>query len=194
MKHIWLLLFVLIQPLSPSFAQSFVQFDVAQLNQLTLSPEKLSGQFTQQKYLADFDMQLASSGEFNYIKNQSVNWHTLAPIENKIIMTPHSITSVQGDKQVMHLQADSNPVVSVLSDIFFSVLTSQWQQLEVYFTLSGHIVDDQWQVVLLPKDSAISQAVSKIELQGDEYLRHLKFIEHNGDYTDIRFVNLRPER
>ncbi len=94
----------------------------------------------------------------------------------------------------MHLQADSNPVVSVLSDIFFSVLTSQWQQLEVYFTLSGHIVDDQWQVVLLPKDSAISQAVSKIELQGDEYLRHLKFIEHNGDYTDIRFVNLRPER
>ncbi|MEI8649740.1 hypothetical protein P4S73_20640 [Paraglaciecola sp. Hal342] len=72
MKHIWLLLFVLIQPLSPSFAQSFVQFDVAQLNQLTLSPEKLSGQFTQQKYLADFDMQLASSGEFNYIKTSQL--------------------------------------------------------------------------------------------------------------------------
>ncbi|QHJ12086.1 Outer-membrane lipoprotein carrier protein [Paraglaciecola mesophila] len=194
MKYLWLLLFVLLQPLSPSLAQSFGQFDVAQLNQLTLSPEKLSGQFSQQKYLADFDMQLASSGEFNYIKSQSVNWHTLAPIENKIVMTPQSITSEQGGTQIMQLQADSNPVVSVLSDIFFSVLTSQWQQLEVYFTFSGELDDGQWQVVLTPKDSAISQAISNIELQGDAYLRQLKFIEHNGDYTDIRFVNLRTKQ
>ncbi|GAC33413.1 outer membrane lipoprotein carrier protein LolA [Paraglaciecola polaris] len=193
MKYLWLLVFVPFLYSAQSSAQPFTQFDVVALNQLTLSPGSLSGQFSQQKYLADFDMQLASSGEFDYTKNQSVNWHTLAPIENKITMTPQSITSVQGNTQVMHLQADSNPVVSVLSDIFFSVLTSQWQQLEVYFTLSGQIDDGQWQVVLIPKDSAISQAVSKIELQGDAYLRHLKFIENNGDYTDITFKDLRHE-
>tara|TARA_R110000772_G_scaffold58136_5_gene131639 strand:- start:1940 stop:2521 length:582 start_codon:yes stop_codon:yes gene_type:complete len=193
MKYLWLLVFVPFLYSAQSSAQPFTQFDVVALNQLTLSPGSLSGQFSQQKYLADFDMQLASSGEFDYTKNQSVNWHTLVPIENKITMTPQSITSVQGNTQVMHLQADSNPVVSVLSDIFFSVLTSQWQQLEVYFTLSGQIDDGQWQVVLIPKDSAISQAVSKIELQGDTYLRHLKFIENNGDYTDITFADLRHE-
>ncbi|GAB2701795.1 outer membrane lipoprotein carrier protein LolA [Aliiglaciecola aliphaticivorans] len=170
------------------------QFDINALNAISSSPEFLQGQFVQQKYLNDFDVSLESTGEFDYLQGQVVHWHTLSPIQNLVTMTPSSIVSHQDDVEVMSLQAESNPVVTLLSEVFFSVLTSEWQKLENYFELSGEIDQQTWSVSLTPKDTALAQAISHVELKGDIYLRYLKFYESNGDYTEIQFDQLRQHK
>lgn len=172
----------------PVFANA--EFDIKKLNAVTNSPDYLQGKFIQQKYLQDFDMSIESNGTFHYSKNERVHWQTLEPIENLVVMTPNSIVSSQGNTQVMSLQADTNPVVTLLSDLFFSVLTSQWQNLETYFSLTGEVNGQVWKVQLVPKDATLAQAITRVELQGEKHLKFLKFFESNGDYTEINFIEL----
>ncbi|MEP4888967.1 MAG: outer membrane lipoprotein carrier protein LolA [Aliiglaciecola sp.] len=193
MKNVSLIrLFFFCLTLLPSLV--FAQFDINELNAISSSPEFLQGQFVQQKYLNDFDVSLESTGKFDYLQGQNVHWHTLTPIQNLVTMTPSSIVSSQGEVEVMSLQAESNPVVTLLSEVFFSVLTSQWQQLESYFVISGEVEAQTWSVLLEPKDAALAQAISHVELKGDAYLRYLKFYESNGDYTEIHFSQLSQQK
>ncbi|MDO6566967.1 outer membrane lipoprotein carrier protein LolA [Alteromonas sp. 1_MG-2023] len=199
--------------------QAFAEFSIQQLNAITHSPEYLRGEFTQKKYLKDFDVDIVSTGKFDYSQGQYVHWQTVAPIQNLVTMTPSSIVSSQGDVELMSLHADTNPVVTLLSEVFFSVLTAKWQELETYFSLSGEISagdmsikeanseetssdeisssdknQKQWQVSLVPNDAALAQTITHVELKGDEYLRYLKFYEDNGDYTEIQFSQLSQQK
>jgi len=160
------------------------------LSKLSTAPEYLEGKFSQNKYLMELDANLESSGQFNYQRGKSIKWETIEPIQNILLMTPQSITNSQGENEIVSLQADSNPAVTILSDIFFSVLTAEWQQLAAYFTLSGTVEDDQWQVELVTSDKAVMQVVERVQLTGDTLLRELIFFEKNGDQTTIKFSDL----
>jgi len=168
----------------------YADFNLQQLTDISQSPEILSGQFIQEKYLAELDINLSSSGKFEYKKNKVIQWQTLEPIENLLTMTPQSIISQQGKQTLLDLQADSNPLVSLLSELFFSVLTAQWQDLALYFTFTGSIDDGCWKIELVPKDATFTQVINRIELQGDSLLRQLTFYEINGDHTEITFIKL----
>ncbi len=169
---------------------SYGELSYDELSKLSTAPEYLEGKFSQDKYLIELDAHLESSGQFNYRRGKSIQWETLEPIQNILLMTPQSITNSQGENEIVSLQADSNPAVTILSDIFFSVLTAEWKQLAAYFTLSGTVKDDHWQVELVPSDKAVMQVVERVQLTGDTLLRELIFFEKNGDHTTIIFSEL----
>ena len=169
---------------------SGADISVEQLNNIVTSPEYLEGGFSQEKYLSELEATLSSSGVFSYQRDSSIRWETLEPIKNILIMSPQSIINMQGGIEIAKMDLKSNPAVAIFSDIFFSVLTAEWETLSTYFSLSGTLVDEQWQVELIPVDKTMIQVMSRVALKGDTLLRELIFYEKNGDRTTIHFENL----
>ncbi|SIS40235.1 outer membrane lipoprotein carrier protein LolA [Neptunomonas antarctica] len=193
------LLLLLLAPLT-----SHADLTFTQLEAITQTPETLSGHFVQEKYLSALDASLESSGEFRYLRNQSIQWITREPIQNELLMTPTSLVNTQGAQEVMRLDTSATPALKVISHLFFSVLTAEWQQLSRYFTLTGSLTQTlnntrtdtpeggQWHAELLPIDPTIKHVVSKVELNGSQLLREIILHEPGGDRTLIRFDHLTP--
>jgi thermostable 8-oxoguanine DNA glycosylase len=121
-----------------------------------------------------------------------VRWETLKPIQSEVLMTPSSITSYQGGQQLMRMETELNPAITLFNEIFFSVLTAEWQKLSSHFMLTGEVQDGQWHASLEPLDKTVKQVVSRIELDGDDLVRKITLYESGGDRTTIQFEILKP--
>ena len=172
----------------PLLASAEVTF--AQLAAVSSTPEHLSGRFVQTRYLSALDTDLVSEGEFNYQRDGVIRWQIRQPIESELLMTPRTIINRQDGLELLRLDSDQSPVVALLSNIFFSVMTAEWEVLKDYFILTGDIQGQQWYADLLPKDRSVLQVVSRIELKGDALLREVVLHEESGDRTTIQFLQL----
>ena len=74
---------------------------------------------------------------FIYQRDKSIRWEILEPIHSELLMTPSAISSKADNRELMRLDANSNPVAQVISEIFFAVLTADWEKLSPYFELSA---------------------------------------------------------
>ncbi|PSL16642.1 hypothetical protein CLV44_10140 [Marinobacterium halophilum] len=154
------------------------------------APTSLNGRFEQSKYLAALETDIGSSGRFSYQQDIEINWHTLAPIENLLRLTPDQITSEQDGALLTRLETRSNPVVALFSEIFFGVMTARWDRLDEHFRAETHVNGSDWQAILVPREVRVQRVVSRVELQGDHYLRQVVLYEEGGDWTRIRFYDL----
>ncbi len=194
MKSVLLICLLLV----PVITQAGLSFE--QLEQLSRSPSTLNGHFNQTKYLSALDVTLSSSGVFSYQRGSAIRWETRQPIQNTLLMTPASIINRQGEQELMRLEMEENPAARVLGEIFFAVLTAEWQTLAAYFVLEGELGDalegewegTQWHAVLRPVDSSVLQVVSRVDLVGDDLLREVVLHEQGGNRTTIRFDSLQP--
>lgn len=164
--------------------------EYAELAALSASPEQLNGEFVQEKYIQALDAAIESSGEFQYQRNTEISWRTLSPIQNLLILTPDSITNTQGEIVLAQLDGSTNPVVSLFSNLFFGVMTAQWDSLAEHFSVQADIQGSDWRATLTPTNSAVERIVIMVELRGDRYLREIILHEAGGDRTQIRFFNL----
>lgn len=181
----WVLMLVLMY-----IAPVYAQMTVTDIAMLTGSPQALKGDFKQDKFIKAFEANIISTGHFEYQRNQFINWNTVSPVENQMVMTPKSITSKQSGNELVNLKSEQNPAVKMLSKIFFAVLTAEWQTLNAYFyqTISGDHAN--WSVALLPKDELLKQNITKVDLVGNDLLREVILHEKNGDTTHIYFSNI----
>ncbi len=164
--------------------------DFKLLDSLTTAPDALHGQFTQVKFVKALDVRFESSGRFDYERGSSIRWHTLTPIDNLLTLTPRTISSQQGDTLLSNLDSQTNPVVTIFSDIFFGVMTAQWQTLAEYFEMDVQGSKEHWTVILHPIDKSVEQVVARVELSGDDLLREVLLFEAAGDQTQIKFIEL----
>jgi hypothetical protein len=167
----------------PFVANAEITF--SQLKQISTTPEMLEGRFSQEKYLSALDATLKSTGVFTYQRGKSIHWEILEPIQNELVISPVAITSKQADGELLRFDGGLNPTVLVLGEIFFSVLTAEWEVLADYFELSGEIDGQQWHAVLVPIDQTVIQVFSRIELKGGILLREIILFENGGDRTTI---------
>lgn len=175
--------------LLPYTSNAAITFE--QLAQITVSPEILEGQFSQEKYLSALDAGLVSTGKFKYERGNSIHWEILQPIQNKLIMTPDRISNQQDGGELLQLDVNTNPTVAILGEIFFAVLTAEWEKLARYFELSGTIDGEKWHAILIPLDQAARQVFSHVELKGATLLKEIILHETSGDRTTIRFDSQR---
>lgn len=161
------------------------------LQRISVSPERLEGQFSQEKYLNSMGVSLASSGVFDYQRGKLIRWETVSPVQNELLVTPSQIVSRQGGQNLLQLGSDDNPAVKAFSGIFFAVLTADWGKLAQFFSITGQLVGEDWQAELLPVDDTIRQVVTSVELKGDKLLREVVLFENTGDRITIRFNQLK---
>ncbi|PHS69988.1 MAG: hypothetical protein COB23_04880 [Methylophaga sp.] len=170
---------------------SYADLDFEQLGKLAKTPPSFTGNFIQEKYFKTLDATLISSGTLRYQHDEALYWQTLEPIQNELMMTTEGVINRQGQQEFVHSEINSSPAIKIINEIFFAVLTTEWQKLATFFKLSGQLNGQIWSAELVPSNQDISQFIAKITLQGSPQLNEIVLYEFNGNKTIIHFDNLK---
>ena len=145
----------------------------------------LRGQFEQTKQVAGFKKPLVSKGDFLVAKARGVLWQTRAPFPSVLRLTRNEIRATQNGEVAFRLDASSEPTVSVINGVLFSLLNGDVAALESHFEIEGELRGSAWHLKLTPKDANMAKLMQRIELDGDKFVRHIEIAEGNGDDTSI---------
>jgi outer membrane lipoprotein-sorting protein len=153
----------------------------------------LRGEFEQEKHLQGFKKPLLSKGDFLLARDRGVVWNTRSPFASTLVLTKQRLLTRQADGST-HNVADqaASPAVSTANALLMALLGGDIEVLSRQFDLQETLaVDGSWKLQLVPKQGALKKIFKRIELQGDKYVRNVHLEEVRGDYTDIRFEQLR---
>ncbi|MGC3962056.1 MAG: outer membrane lipoprotein carrier protein LolA [Rhodocyclaceae bacterium] len=149
------------------------------------------GDFEQQKTLAGFRKPAVSRGNFLIARDRGVLWVTTSPFSGSLRLTRNEIVARTGDQQTMRLSASEQPGMQSVSRLLFGLLSGDLAPLADSFEIAGELRGAQgWQLALTPKTPALQKMFTRIDLEGDRYVRHVKLAESSGDSTDIRLSNV----
>lgn len=166
----------------------------ASIRSRLLDAPVIRGNFEQRKSIAGFRKPVVSRGDFLITKERGVLWQTREPFNGSLKLTRNEIVTRSGSEETMRLSASSQPGMQSVSRLLFALLSGDVQQLGENFTIQGTLRGAQgWQLQLVPKVEALSKLFSRIELNGDRYVRHVELFETSGDHTDIQLSALNSE-
>ncbi|MCL2210849.1 MAG: outer membrane lipoprotein carrier protein LolA [Treponema sp.] len=150
----------------------------------------IKGNFVQEKYLNRFDRSLVSSGNFIIAVEQGMVWETLKPFPSTMILGKNFIMQSRPDGRKSVISAQGNETFTQMADVISVVFSGQSQGLlenfKVYFL--GSV--SNWNMGLLPRDSAFASFVAKITMSGDSAIRSIRLFEQSGDFITYTFSNL----
>ncbi len=165
---------------------------LAQVRQRLADAPVVRGEFEQRKTLKGFKNPLVSRGAFLVARERGVWWQTREPFVSSLVVTRERLLSRQADGSVgTQVNASSEPGIRAINEMLFALMSADLAQLAQRFRIEGQLAGkDGWSLVLVPREGALAQWVSRIELDGDRLVRHVRFVETVGDSSDIRFSAL----
>ncbi len=188
MKQIWLGLLLLFVALAANAADL-----IADVRARLTQPSVLRGTFEQSKQVVGFKKALLSKGDFLVARDKGVVWRTREPFASVLKLTPNEIVAKQGGEVAFRLSANTEPTVRVINGLMFSLLNGDMAALAEQFKIAGGIEVKSWSLTLLPKQAAFSKVLTRIELNGDQYVQRIAIDEANGDRTVIQFHKQTPD-
>lgn len=148
------------------------------------------GQFEQKKSVRGFKNPLISTGDFVVAQDTGVLWHTKTPFESRVTVTRDRILTTQVDGQfTSRMDAKDEPGLRAVNEMLFAVMSAELGVLSQRFFISGALNGlEGWKLTLSPKDKALAQWLTRIELEGDRFVRTVRMQEGLGDVSLIRFM------
>lgn len=149
----------------------------------------LRGEFEQRKTLKGFRNPLLSKGDFLVAKEKGVVWRTREPFPSTLVITRDRLLSRQADGTVgTQVDARTEPGVTAINEMLFALMSANLDVLDKRFEIDGRLLGkDGWQLTLKPRESAIAQWVSRIDLEGDRFVRQVRLLEAAGDTVVTQF-------
>lgn len=160
---------------------------LSQVRQRLLDAPVLKGTFEQRKSIKGFRNPLLSHGDFLVARDRGVVWATREPFASALIVTRDRLLSRQADGTVnTKVDAGHEPGIRAVNEMLFALMSANLTALSARFDIDGSLVGkDGWKLVLRPREAALSQWVSRIELDGDRFVRKVRFSEASGDNSEI---------
>jgi len=160
---------------------------IARIQAMLAKPAVLCGRFDQTKTLAGMKNRLASDGRFCVLAGKGVLWRTLHPFPDTLRLTHDEIVRYRDGQVANRLDAKTEPVVRMINSVLFSLLSGDLSQLDALFDVEGTADAHGWHVTLNARKPELAQALGRIELDGDAYVRRIVMQEPDGDRTEIVF-------
>ena len=160
---------------------------LSQVRQRLVDAPVLKGTFEQRKSIKGFRNPLLSHGDFLVARDRGVVWATREPFASALIVTRDRLLSRQADGTVnTKVDASHEPGIRAVNEMLFALMSANLTALSARFDIDGSLVGkDGWKLVLRPREAALSQWVSLIELDGDRFVRKVRFSEASGDNSEI---------
>lgn len=162
---------------------------VAQVRQRLADAPVMRGRFEQRKTLKGFKNPLVSRGDFVVAKERGVVWHTREPFESSLVVTRDRLLSRQADGRVdTKVEARDEPGLRAVNEMLFALMAADLQTLSARFHIDGELLGSSgWRLALVPRDAALAQWLTRVELEGDRFVRSVQLTEAQGDSSVIRF-------
>jgi len=160
---------------------------LAQVRQRLADAPVLKGTFEQRKAVKGFRNPLLSRGDFLVARDRGVIWATREPFPSALIVTHDRLLSRQADGTVnTKVDASHEPGIRAVNEMLFALMSANLAVLSTRFEIEGSLAGkDAWRLVLRPREAALSQWISRIELDGDRFVRKVRITEASGDSSDI---------
>ena len=153
---------------------------------LVLAPVT-QGEFQQTRRLAQIKKPLVSNGRFLVVKELGVIWENLAPIPQLMRLTKNEILQTDGRDTIMRLSADKEPVVGIVNNILFGVLSGDLETLAQRFNYEGKLEGDTWRLAFTPKDASLARLIRTLSLVGGRDIEQVEIVSAADDVTLIAF-------
>lgn len=162
---------------------------VAEVRSRMLDAAVLRGDFEQRKTLKGFKNQIISRGDFLVSRERGVIWHTREPFASSLVVTKDRLVARAADGTVTsRVTTKDEPGMQMVNETLFALVAADLRVLAQRFHLEGETQGkDAWRLALTPRDAALAQTITRIELEGDRYLRSVRLVETQGDVSVIRF-------
>jgi hypothetical protein len=149
----------------------------------------LRGEFEQRKTLKGFKNQIVSRGDFLVSRERGVIWRTREPFASSLTVTKDRLVTRGADGAVTsRITVRDEPGMQMVNEMLFALVSADLRVLSQRFRIEGDTQGKEaWHLVLTPREAALSQAIARIELEGDRYLRSVRLLEGQGDASVIRF-------
>lgn len=132
-------------------------------------PQNIKCKFKQEKYLQNVSKPLVSGGDFEFMENKGVYFHTNYPIKAEADYTN------QNYKQI--------------NDVITAISNKKYARLEKEFNFFYSKEGLKWALGMKPKtSSASSNYISAITILGEDYITKISIAQTNGNKTVIWFT------
>lgn len=128
----------------------------------------ISCKFQQEKTFNNSNVKIYSSGDFNFIKNKGITFHTTYPTD--------FVTSYNSSEYKQ------------INDIINAISTKSYSKIEKVFQFYFENTNNTWCLGLIPKQNhQCAKYLSSIEIQGAQYIKKIVITTKNSGKTTIRF-------
>lgn len=149
---------------------TFGAFDTDALSQQLAEQSPACGTFKQSRWLADFELDLPSSGSFQRL-DDAIIWRTETPVRTEIRLSQDNSELPPGYRLLL-------PVMSAL-------LGGNWQHLQDHFEIVPDGDLTSWSAQLTPRDSRVAATLPLIEVTGGHHLGTIAMSFADGDRLSI---------
>ena len=161
-KHLTALAAMVIFSVAAAVAQNASVESVCR--SLTSNPVT-TGNFTQEKKIANAKRTLKSSGTFLF-SGKLVIWDTAKPVASSLIVTGDKIIQKSPNGKTTVLSGKDNDAFKGVSQSVTALFSGDKSALEKNFTIKFSSTANSWQMVLTPKDKTVASAMKTITVSG----------------------------
>ena len=124
-----------------------------------------TGNFTQEKKIANAKRSLKSSGTFLF-SSTLVIWDTEKPVASSLIVTNDKIIQKSTNGKTSVLSGSDNEAFKGVSQSVTALFSGDKSALERNFTINFSSTATTWKMVLTPKDKTVASAMKTITVSG----------------------------
>jgi hypothetical protein len=150
----------------------------------------LKGEFQHARHLHEIPRPLIATGEFTFVRDSGVYWHTRVPFDSVVVLTSAGITQSDEGGAAQRISANEQPAVRLVANIFMSLFTLDTRSLSRDFDLFGGPQNGRWIIGLRPRNKAIAGVFREATVSGAEDVEQVVLIDAQGDRTviDLRAI------
>lgn len=176
--------------LKPAIAAPEPSWGLPQLMSSLQQVRSASGEFTERKDLHMLSAPLVSSGTLSYRAPDWMQKVTVSPTPQQFTLDGDDVTMTGGpDGQTHTFSISHAPQIGVLVEAIRATLAGDLPTLDRYYTvkLTGDAAD--WQLLLQPKDPALTRLVKWVRIAGtQDRIRVIETEESQGDRSTMSIV------
>lgn len=140
------------------------------------------GAFTQEHHLNVLSRPLVSRGDFVYHRQLGVRWSVIEPFASTMVVAPTGVF-YQGEQ--------AQPFAKGFGQLLLTLMQLDVEQLARNFVASGDPGGDEWKLVLKPRHDQWRQAITEIQLRGNQAINQVGVLEASGDKVLVTFTDIR---
>ncbi len=149
----------------------------------------VKGTFEQEKVLSRLNRSLKSSGNFIIAADTGMVWETLKPFPSTLVLGRDYLVQFRGGGQKTVLSAQGNETFLSMSEVLSAVFSGQSQTLINNFEIFYKDGGENWELGLIPLDTAIAVFASTIIMKGGSAINSIIIYEQSGDSITYNLSN-----
>jgi hypothetical protein len=148
----------------------------------------LAGQFRHSRHLSEIPKPLVASGDFKFVRDLGVYWHTRQPFDSVVVLTSAGLAQSDDGGAVQRISASEQPAVRLITNIFTALFTLDTRSLARDFELFAGVEEakaNRWVIGLRPRARTIAGVFKEATVAGSDDVERVVLTDARGDRTVI---------